>query len=567
MKIKQKLIGIFSVLTVALVSLGGLALYFDFIVVFAVTATFLSIIAGYVIYTAFFKRIKILNDEVVDIQSGSTKTKKVKVEGSDEITELASRINVLIETLYLSRKQLFLLSEKPGQQLTDEEPSATETIKNTVTGATAQADDLELPGRIEFNKLFNKALSFSKRNNKVLAILIIDVEKVVATVSAIDRKLENDVLKVVCEKFSGVLRNEDTLAKLDGNEFVVLLNDIGKPKFASAVAEKLLTSISENLPVDDKEVLVRASIGVCIFPNDGNNLEEFIEKAYSVLYKAKATPGNSYRFYTNDLDLEAREYLHLSTDIRKAISKNELVLHYQPKINIQTGAISGVEVLIRWMHPELGLLPPSRFISVAEDSSYIMQIGEWAIREACNMNMYWQKEGYEHITVAVNLSPNQLFDPDLINILATVIEETKLDPSYLELEINESTLMGDLENAAIIMRKITSLGVKISIDHFGKGYTSISHLKYLPVSSVKIDRGFIKGVPVNADDCAIASGMVALAHNMGIEVTAEGVENAEQLQFLTTQNCDLVQGYFLSYPLPAQTVTQHFKKIIDQAMN
>lgn len=425
---------------------------------------------------------------------------------------------------------------------------------------------MDLPNRILFNELLNKALSHAKRHNKVLAILIIDIEPKKIIRAKLQRTLEHSVLMEIGSRFATTLRTEDMIGKLEGNEFIILLNDIDKPKFAGTVAKKLLKACAPTIEMDFKQIVLKTNIGICVYPTDGSSLEELIKKSYQALHKAKTIGSDSYQFYTNQIDVEAREYTKMDADLRKAIQDNELVLYYQPKLKIKDGNIKGVEALLRWVHPELGILTPNKFIDVAEESGLIMQIGEWALREACKTNKFWQNEGYEHLTVALNVSPKQFYNPKIIEVIKSVLEETELEPHYIELEISESTVMNNPDKSVEIISSLKSLGVQISIDHFGTGYTSINLLKRFPVTSLKIDRSFIKDIPNKPDDSAISSAIISLGHNLGMEVIAEGVETAEQMQFLTKENCDLVQGYFLSYPAPAKTIVLQFKKLLEKTI-
>lgn len=536
------------------------------IMVFVLITIGFYFLTALLLYRFFVKRVERLNKDLAHAQSGASVTVKVNAVSHDELSEIASKINVLLETIKLSHQQLSYLTEKP--QANTELPVISLSKKfDLINFDDHQDDSIKLDDRVHFNEALSKTISYVKRHNKLAAIFIIDIDLMSDAMMA-KTTLDDAVILEVAKKFSNVLRNEDMLAKLDGSEFVVLLNDIGKPKFASAVAEKLLQAIGSGVYVDYKELILKASIGICICPIDAVTLEEAIEKTYTSLYRAKSiVGGNHFQFYTKELDTEAHEYTKMKGALQMAIQNNELVLHYQPKLNIKNGSVAGVEALVRWFHPTLGLLSPDKFIDVAEDSGSIIAIGDWALRAACKINKYWQNEGYEHLTVALNLSSKQFFHPNFLTTLTTVLSETKLNANYLELEINEETIMSDLEKSTKIMKNIAELGVQISIDHFGVGYTSISHLKHLPINTIKIDREFINGVPLNPNDSAITSAIIVLAHYLGISALAEGVENSEQLQFLTQQQCDMVQGYFLSYPLPVETVVHHFKKISDRALS
>jgi diguanylate cyclase (GGDEF)-like protein len=403
-----------------------------------------------------------------------------------------------------------------------------------------------LPNHLFFNEILNKTINYANRRHQLFALLLISFE---------DDNITTSKLNEFGVYLSSTLRNEDILAKLDGNEFVVLLNDIGKPKFASAVAEKIL-----------KHSNITTHIGICIYPNDGESLNELFDNAEKALFKASMTGQSGYQFHTHEMDLEAREYIQLDSALRNALQNNELLLYYQPRMHVKQGKITGIEALIRWSHPEHGLINAGQFIPLAEESGLIMKIGEWALLEACKINKYWQTEGFEHINVGINLSTKQFYHPDIIGIIQRALKESNLDPQYLEIEITEGIVMTDIEAAEKIFNSIKATGVQISIDHFGTGFTSISHLKRFPVNNIKIDKSFIKGVPNIPNDTAITNAFIALAHNLGLAVIAEGVETAEQVQYLASQQCDMVQGYFLSHPVPAQKIELQLDKIIDRVI-
>lgn len=431
----------------------------------------------------------------------------------------------------------------------------------------AYYDELtSLPNRVFFNQILHKAINHAKRHQKILAILFINLDGFKEISNRFGQTIADLVLKEISTRLSSSLRDEDLLARLEGDEFIVLLNDINKPKFASAVAEKILKNCSQPIKVDTHEVSVTASIGISVFPNDANSLEDLVKNADTALFQSKHAGGNTYQFHAQELDIEAREYIKLKTHLLNAIQNNEFSLYYQPKLHLKKGSITGIEALIRWVHPELGIVNPATFIPVAEEAGLIAQIGEWALREACKMNKHWQEEGYEHMTVAVNLSHKQFHDAKLPQTITNVLNETGLSPQYLELEMTEETVMDHIETAAAVLEKLKSTGVQISLDHFGIGYTSISHLKLFPVNVLKIDQSFIKGIPNNPNDVAITNAFIQLAHNLGFEVIAEGVETAEQVQYLSNQGCDMVQGYFLSHPLPAQKIELQFKKLSDRVL-
>ena len=356
------------------------------------------------------------------------------------------------------------------------------------------------------------------------------------------------------------LRSGDIIARLGVDEFVVLLNDIGHPKFVSSIEYKMLQTQSIPHLISGEKVYVTSSIGICIFPDDGSSLEELQKKADVALYKAKCAGGGVYQYFSNEMTLEANKHVRLDKALHEAIDNEEFVLHYQPKLHLRTGKVTGVEALIRWNNPDIGLINPSQFIPEAEELGLIMKIGEWALYEACRANKAWQDQGFSSISVAVNLSPQQFRSPDLVHMIENVLQDTHLHPTLLELEITENSIIEDVNLAAEKLNKIKALGVKICIDDFGTGYTSINFLKKFPIDVLKVDQSFVKGIPDNQNDIAITSAIIALGHNLGIQIVAEGVETSEQLDFLTDHQCDLIQGYYFSRPLPESKLILQLKR-------
>lgn len=417
-----------------------------------------------------------------------------------------------------------------------------------------------LPNRVFFNEILNKAIGHAKRHSKVLAVLFIDLDRFKNINDALGHTTGDIVLKEMGNRFAGVLRAGDILARLGGDEYIILLNDIGHPKFAGPVAEKILNACGQPVKIDMHEFYITASIGICIFPNDGQSLEDLQRNADMAMYKSKRSGGGIYQYYTQEMNVAAHEHIQLEAALRKAIQNQEFILHYQPQLNLRDGTITRVEALIRWEHPELGIVSPAKFIPLAEETGLILPIGEWALREACRTCKKWQDEGYDPITVAVNISPKQFRHQDLAQVVSDVLKETGLEAKYLEIEITETAMMDNVENAINRLNAINNMGVRISIDDFGTGYTSISYLKQFPVSILKIDQHFIKGIPNNQNDVAITSAVIALGHNLGLEIVAEGVETAEQMQYLSDHHCDLIQGYFLSRPLPESKIILQFTR-------
>jgi diguanylate cyclase (GGDEF)-like protein len=406
-----------------------------------------------------------------------------------------------------------------------------------------------LPNRIYFNEILEKTLKLAQKSGKKIAILFIDLDRFKTINDALGHHIGDLVLKEVAIRINAVLRQGDLLARLGGDEFIIMLNDIDSEKFTNAFADRVLKIFNHPIIIKNHEFFITASVGICVFPDDGETLEDLQRNADMAMYQAKRSGGDVFQYFTKEMNFKASEHIKLESMLRKALKNDELLLHYQPKYHVESGLIAGVEALIRWNHPEHGMISPARFIPHAEEAGLILQIGEWVIKEACRACKRWQERGYDPVTVAVNISPKQFRHQDITKLISEALDETKLDPQYLEIEITESAVMEDIENAAKKLNELNAMGIRISIDDFGTGYTSISYLKQFPVSILKIDQNFIKGIPANANDIAITIAVIALAHSLGIEVIAEGVESSEQMQWLADHNCDMVQGYFLSRPL------------------
>ena len=426
----------------------------------------------------------------------------------------------------------------------------------------AQYDSLtDLPNRFLFNEILTKLLSHAKRHQKILAVLYIDLDNFKSINDIAGHSAGDLVLKKIAEKFSKSLRSGDTLARVGGDEFVILLNEIPHARFASIVAEKLLHICTQPLQLKSHEFFLFASIGISIYPSDGTSIENLLVHSDKAMYKAKKAGGNRFQYYTQQIDSEIHEHMDLESALHNAINNNEFVLHYQPKLDLRTNKIMGVEALVRWESPTLGLISPDKFIPLAEETGLILQIDYWVLREACRVNKAWQEQGYEPITIAVNFSAKQFCHQNIAKIIVSALTETNLDPRYLELEITETAVMENVEITIEKLNDINKIGVNIAVDDFGTGYISISQLKQFPVSVLKIDGSFIEGIPHNQDDISITIALISLAHNLNIKVVAEGVETPEQLAFLRTHDCDMIQGFYLSRPLPASEVVLQFTKI------
>lgn len=537
-------IGMFRMTTPRAIYLTGLEAIHYYLTSFIILGVIFSLLMLWLLRILIIKRLEHLDHDVAEISANHELSRRVDADGTDELSSVATQINQMMDIIEASQGRL-------EQRVLERTEELSKTKEHLVQ--LAHYDHLtSLPNRVFFNEMLNKSMSHAKRHDKKLAILFIDLDRFKKINDGLGHAMGDLVLKEVANRFVSILRAGDIVARLGGDEFIVLLNDIEQSKYAGPVAEKLLKICEEPIHIDHHEFFISASIGICVYPEDGASLEELQKNADIAMYKAKHIGGSTYQYFTKEMNIEAHEHIKLEAALRKAITQNEFVLHYQPKFSIKNGTIMGVEALIRWNNPELGMISPAKFIPFAEETGLIMQIGEWSLREACKTIKSWQNQGYLPFSVAVNLSPKQFRHQDIANLVSAILLETGLDPSYLELEITETAVMDNVDLAIAKLNTIEAMGVSVAIDDFGTGYTSISYLKQFPVSVLKIDQSFIKGIPANSNDAAITSAFIALAHNLGIKVVAEGVETAAQLQYLADHACDIVQGYYLSRPLPEE---------------
>lgn len=568
-----KAVGMFRMTTPRGIYTTGLKAINYYLIAIIALGILVSLLMMWLLRYLIIQRLERLDKTVATIGSTGTIQQRVEATGNDELTSVSIEINHMLDIIQASQEKL----EHRVQERTKELQKTNVQLKQEITERKsverelivhkehlvrlAHYDNLTaLPNRVFFNEILNKAINHAKRQNKKLAVLFIDLDRFKTINDALGHPMGDLVLKDMGNRFSGLLRAGDILARLGGDEYIILLNDIGQPKFAGSFADKILSTCSQAMKIETHEFHLTASVGISVFPNDGNCLEDLQKNADMAMYKAKRSGGSTYNFYTQEMNIAATEHIKLEAELRKAIQNQEFVLHFQPQMDLRDGAIKRVEALIRWEHPELGMVSPAKFIPLAEETGLILPIGEWALKEACRINKSWQNEGYDPIIVAVNLSPIQFRHQDFSEVISQVLKETELSAKHLEIEITETAMMDDVEIGISRLQKISELGVHISVDDFGTGYTSISYLKRFPISILKIDQHFIKGIPDNQNDVAITSAVIALGHNLGFEIVAEGVETAEQMQYLAEHGCDLIQGYYLSRPLPASKIILQFTK-------
>jgi PAS domain S-box-containing protein len=435
----------------------------------------------------------------------------------------------------------------------------------------------ELPNRAMFNRHLNHAIANAQRYHKGLAVLFIDLDRFKNINDTLGHDAGDRLLKEMAHRISSCLRSSDVVARterinkgngsagqsashtgsgdlvarLGGDEFVVLVEEVTDTARVSHIARKLLSTLVKEFPLEGQLIHVTASIGISTFPEDGRNEFSLMKHADIAMYRAKERGKNTFQFYSAQMDLHSAELLALESGLRRSLERKEFVLFYQPKVESRTGRITGVEALVRWQHPELGLVSPVHFIPLAEESGLIGPLSQWVIQEALGQNRRWQEMGLPSLRMAINLSARQFVDEDLLTDTLRALKESNVDPNLLELEITESMMMHNTEKTVQVLSELRRIGIRIAIDDFGIGYSSLSHLKRFPVDTIKIDRSFIKDIPGDKADEAITEAIIAMSKSLKIKVVAEGVETLDQLRFLRARNCDEIQGYFFSRPVSA----------------
>jgi diguanylate cyclase (GGDEF)-like protein/PAS domain S-box-containing protein len=421
-----------------------------------------------------------------------------------------------------------------------------------------------LPNRTFYKELVSRALLLAKRHHWTIAILFIDLDYFKRINDTLGHDIGDQLLRTVGDLVKTCIRKsdfitrseedvlEDVVARLGGDEFIVLLNEIAHSQDASRVARRILKELARPFTLAGHEVFVTASIGIALYPLDGNDAENLLKNADVAMYHAKNQGRNNYQFYTKSMNATSLQRLDLENDLRKALDRGEFLLYYQPTVDVQTRTIIGAEALVRWKHPNKGMISPGEFIPLAEETGLIVSIGEWVLRTACSQNRAWQNAGNKPFRVAVNLSGRQFDQEGLIEVISNALRDTGFDPQYLELEITESTIMKNPEKAATTLQKLKGMGICLSIDDFGTGYSSLGNLRKFPIDTLKIDRSFVMNITTDSDDAAITTAIIAMAHSLKLGVIAEGVESEDQQSFLRERACDAVQGYLFSRPVPAE---------------
>ncbi|MBL8265596.1 MAG: EAL domain-containing protein [Steroidobacter sp.] len=404
----------------------------------------------------------------------------------------------------------------------------------------------ELPNRLLLDDRLSQAIAYAERRQGKVAVLVIDLDRFKMINDSLGHHGGDELLKEVASRLRTTLRKSDTLARTGGDEFVLIADEVAGQADVELLAQRVVACFVKPFHILSVDIHTAPSIGISMYPNDGSKAEELVVHADAAMYHSKKVGGGTFTFFTPSMNAFAQQRLELENGLRRALVNGELELHYQPKVDVTTGRISSTEALIRWRHPERGLVPPGDFIPLAEETGLILQIGEWVLREACRQARQWQVNGMAPMRVAINMSAQQFKQKNLVTVVRSALDNAGLEPGYLEIELTESAVMHNAAASAAILEELSRIGVHISIDDFGTGYSSLNYLRRFPLDKLKIDRAFIKDVVANPEDAAIVHAIIAMAHSLRLKVIAEGVETEQQLEFLRSLGCDQYQGFFCS---------------------
>ncbi len=410
----------------------------------------------------------------------------------------------------------------------------------------------DLPNRVSFGERLSETIARAKRRNNSAGLLYFDLDRFKTVNDSLGHDAGDQLLGVLAKRIQSVARESDMVFRVGGDEFTIILETLRHAEDAARVAQRLIDSIAEPVQLLNHRITVTASIGIAIYPTDATDVDRLVKSADAAMYRAKQSGRNTYANYTADLNVQATERFTLETELHHALKNDELLLYYQPKVSLPGGQIVGMEALLRWDHPRLGLLTPDKFLSILEDTRLIVPVGEWVILTACKQNKLWQDTGLIHTRISVNVSASQFRDKSLVKIVREILDEIGLEPRFLELELTEGLLIEDARGAIEMMNELKEIGVFISIDDFGSGYSSLNYLSRFPVDILKIDKTFIKNILTDHKDAEITHAIASLAHALKLGLIAEGVENEQQLEFLRFHGCDEAQGFLFSHPVSAE---------------
>ncbi|MCX5816622.1 MAG: EAL domain-containing protein [Proteobacteria bacterium] len=417
-----------------------------------------------------------------------------------------------------------------------------------------------LPNRSMFSQLLNHAIQAAQRYQRQFAVLFIDLDRFKIINDTLGHEAGDQLLQEIATRLKQPLRAVDIVGRLGGDEFIILIEEVNELSQVTIVANKILTSIIKPITLMGQKCRITASIGICMYPKDAEDEQSLMKNADIAMYLAKEEGKNNYQFYSEDIQSKSLERLSIETNLRFALERNELSLHYQAKVDFKTNAITGVEALLRWQNPYLGSVTPTQFIPVAEETGLIMSMGRWVLKTACAQNVAWQQQGLPAVCMAVNLSLRQLTDDNLINDIGAALKDSGMAPNLLELEITESMVMHNPAHMISVLAKIKSMGVRLAIDDFGTGYSSLAQIKHFPIDTLKVDRSFIRNIPKDAEDRAITEAIIAMGKTLSLTVVAEGVETVEQMNFLKEHSCDEMQGYYFSKPIVPEQFADLLRK-------
>lgn len=447
-------------------------------------------------------------------------------------------------------------------RLLQEKQRYKEQLEDLLRERTAQVNQLsfydactDLPNRFLFEDRLSQALGAAQETH-IIAVVFLTLDQFKKVNDTFGHDRGDLLLSLTAARLKEVVSDRETVARFGNDEFALLLTQIADPHDVTDLVDRIVESMKVPFDIEGNEVFATLSAGVTFFPEHGKDKQTLLKNAGTALYRAKRAGGNNHKFYSRDMHERASKRLRLESNLRRALENDEFVLVYQPRVAIDTQKITGVEALIRWEHPELGLISPAEFIPLAEDTGLIIPIGEWVLREACEQNRKWQAQGFEPFRVAVNLSARQFQQPDISRVVVRALEAARISPQHLELELTESSIMNNVDFAVKVLTDLKQMGVEITVDDFGTGFSSLSYLKRLPIGALKIDQSFVRDSTTDPDDAALVMAVVTLGHNMRLKVIAEGVETEEQLRFLNLLRCDEVQGYLFSRPVPADDLLQ-----------
>ena len=428
----------------------------------------------------------------------------------------------------------------------------------------AHHDELtSLPNRTMFGEMLNLEIQQARRYKRNFAVLFIDLDRFKVINDTLGHEAGDTLLREIATRLTQSLRSSDVVARLGGDEFVVLVQEVNDAKYIATVARKILSAVIKPMLIQGQECGVTASIGICMFPADAEDQQSLMKNADIAMYRAKEEGQNTYQFYSREMNVHSRERMALETSLRHGLERNEFLLHYQAKLDLKTRQITGVEALVRWQHPDLGMIPPDQFIPLAEETGLIAPLGKWVLNTACAQNVAWQREGLPPLRMAVNLSARQLADEDLLKDIAEALNESGMKAELLEMELTENMVMQNAERAGKLLAALKQLGVRLAIDDFGVGYSSLAILKRFPIDTLKVDRSFIRDIPRDSEDKAITRAIIAMGKILNLTVVAEGVETLEQETFLREHGCDETQGYYFSKPVASDQFAALLRRHIE----